>query len=101
MAGVQQHLKENATDCLFWASRVTRSLDSELPLAIPGSFVEWHVIGDEENDRIRNFWLEDSESDRDTSDKVGQSVVAQDSSEEGEDEDDSDTNSTYLGTSRS
>ena len=72
VAGVQQHLKDNAMDCLVWASRVARTPDDEVPLAIPGPSVEQQVIGEEEKDRIRNFRLEDSESDRDVSEEDGE-----------------------------
>ena len=98
LAGVQQHLKDNAMDCLVWASRAARTPDDEVPLAIPGPSVEQQVIGEEEKSWIRNFRLEDSESDRDVSEEVEQSVAAagDSSEEENEDQGDSDVNSTYL-----
>lgn len=92
VARVQQHLKENAMDCLVWASRVARTPDDEVPLAIPGPSAEQQVIGEEEKGRIRNFRLEDSESDRDVSEEVEQSMAA---GEEGEDQGDSDVNISY------
>ena len=70
VARVQQHLKEHAMDCLVWASRVARIPDDEVHLAIPGPSAEQQVIGEEEKGRIRNFRLEDSESDREVSEEV-------------------------------
>ena len=75
VAGVQQHLKDNALGCLVWASRFACTPDDKAPLAIPGPSVEQQVIGEEEKDRIRNFRLEDSESDRDVGEEVKQSVA--------------------------
>lgn len=95
VVGVQQYLKDNVMDCFVWVSRVVRTSDDELFFAIFGLFVEQYVIGDEEKDRIRNFRLEDSESDRDASEEVEQNVVVGDSLEEGEDEDDFDVNFIY------
>ena len=97
MPGVQQHLKDDAIDYLVCASRVPHTLDDEVPLAIPGPSVEQQVIGEEEKSRVRNFRLEDSESDRDMSEEVEQRVAAagDSSEEESEDQGDSDTNSTY------
>ena len=69
-------------DCLVWASRVARTPDDEVPLAILGPSVEQQVIGEEEKGRIRNFRLEDIESDREVSDQVKQSMAVADSSEE-------------------
>ena len=62
VAGVQQHLKQNVMDCLVWASRVAPMPDNELPLTIPPPSAEQQAIGEEEKGRIRNFRLEDSES---------------------------------------
>ena len=98
VARVQQHLKGNAMDCLVWASRVARMPDDKVPLAIPGPSAEQQVIREEEKGRIRNFRLEESESDREVSEEVEQSMAAGDSSEEdGEDQGDSDADCSYSG----
>ena len=56
-------------------SRVARTPD-EVPLAIPGTSAEQQVIGEEEKGQIKNFRLEDSESDQDASEEVEQSMAA-------------------------
>lgn len=55
-----------------------------------------NAIADDEKERIRNFRLEDRENDHDAREDMKQSVAAEDSSEEGKDEEDSDANSTYF-----
>ena len=63
---------------------------------IPRPSAEQQMIGEEEKGRIRNFRLEDSESDQDASEEVEQSMAAGDSSEEeGEDQGDSDADCSY------
>ena len=94
VAHVQQYLKDNAMDCLVWASREARTPNDELPPPVPGPSLGQNGIADDERERIRSFRLEDSESDSDASEDVEQSVSAEDSSEEGETEEGSGTSST-------
>ena len=94
VADVQQYLRDNAMDCIVWASREARTPNDELPPPVPGPSLGQNGIADDERERIRSFRLEDSESDSDASEDVEQSVSAEDSSEEGETEEGSGTSST-------
>lgn len=89
VAGVQQYLKDNAMDCIVWASRVASAPADELPPPVPGPSLGHSDFSDQERQRIRSFRLEDSESDRDASEDVEQIVSAEDSSEGEEAEEDS------------
>ena len=98
-AGVQQFLKNNAMECIIWASSVARTPVDELPRPMPGSSAEQNDIDEEEKERIRSIKLDESESDQDVNEDAEQSFATQDSEvPASDDDDDSNANSTYLGT---
>ena len=55
VADVQQYLKDNAMDCIVWASREARTPNDELPPPVPGSSLGQNGIADDERERIRSF----------------------------------------------
>ena len=86
-------------ECISWASSVARTSVDELPRPMPGSSAEQNDIDEEEKERIRSIKLDDSESDQDFNEDAEQSFATQDSRLPASDaEDDSNANSTYLGT---
>ena len=76
--GVQQSLRDNAMDCIVWASRVARTPDDELPPPKPGSAAKPNEFDDEERNRIETMNLEDNESEQEASVEEGQLVVEND-----------------------
>ena len=55
--GVQTSPRDNAMDCLVWASNVTVTPDDELPPPMPGSDLKPHKVDDDEKQRIRAMQL--------------------------------------------
>ena len=95
VSGVQQSLRERATDCIVWASRVARTPDDELPPPMPGSEVKPNEFDEKEKDRIKTMDLDDSESDQEAQIEEGQLVAADDDvSGEEDDQENSDIEST-------
>ena len=93
VAGVQEFLQTNAMDCVVWACSLAITPDDELPPPMPGTSVQQGDIGGEENERIRNMQLDESESEQEGSEPTD--TVIEDSSVEGE-SDVSNPDSTYL-----
>ncbi|KAL9978141.1 hypothetical protein ACROYT_G015628 [Oculina patagonica] len=63
VAGVMQYLKENAMECIAWASSVAETPDDELPPPAPGTVYENSPFDETEKERIRNLKMDESESD--------------------------------------
>ena len=63
VVGVMQYLKENAMECIVWASSVAETPDDELPPSAPGTVCDNSTFDEAEKERIRNFKMDDSESD--------------------------------------
>ena len=63
VAGVMQYLKENAMDCIAWASSAAVTPADELPPPGPETVFDNSPFDDAERERIRNLQLDESESD--------------------------------------
>ena len=98
VAGAMKFLKEHAMDCIVWASSMAVTPVDELPPPVPETAQGDTTFDEEERERIRNFTMDDSDSDDAMVDEESKETPArnQESGEESEEMSDNADSSSYA-----